>query len=146
MDFDTTLKNYNRTKSEIRSLILRQQELRELCGFPKTGNMDGMPKSHSTTSYIENFVIKLMELEEKQKELETTLFALQNDIYRFLGVIENSNVAENYKIKLVCEYRILFNYGWKKISHCIDRSYSRTRDYYYMGLQIMRGVTLWCLK
>lgn len=143
MDFNTTLKNYYKTKSDIRSCILKQQELRELGGFPKTGNMDGMPKSNSHTSYIEHFIERLETLEEKQIELEQILFGIQMDLERFLAVIETTpSLENNFTIKQVCEYRIFLGYGWKTISHKIDKSYSYTRSLYDLGIRIMRGVVL----
>ncbi len=143
MDFNTTLKNYYKTKSDIRSCILKQQELRELGGFPKTGANDGMPKSNNHGSYIEHFLERLEELETKQIELEQILFGIQLDLERFLAVIKTTpSLESNFAIKQVCEYRIFLGYGWKTISHKIDKSYSYTRSLYDLGIRIMRGVVL----
>ena len=81
MLFEQLVKQYNDVKAKIRRLVLKQQELRELGGLPKIGDLDGMPKAPGYNgSPIEKFIIKLDELEREQLEQERKLDVLRNEI------------------------------------------------------------------
>ena len=134
MMFEQLVKQYNDTKAKIRRLVLKQQELRELGGFPKTGAYDGMPKAPGFHgSPIENFIVKLDELEQEQLELERKLDALRNEITKYIDLIPN------YTTRDIMEHKIFMSQGWRKISRVVNYSVSRVRQFYDEGVTIIKN-------
>lgn len=134
-NFDRLVKQYNDIKYRIRRLVLKQQELRELGGLPRTGENEGMPKTPGYNgSPIEKFVSRLCELEEEQMLYERKLEDLRADITIIIDKIPNTTIRE------VLEYKVFMSKGWRYISRCISYSVSRVRQFYDEGIAIIRQV------
>ena len=134
MLFEQLVKQYNDIKAKIRRLVLKQQELRELGGLPRTGNYDGMPKAPGYNgSPIEKFIVKLDELEREQLEQERKLDALRNEITKYIDLIPN------YTIRDIMEHRIFMRQGWRKISRIVNYSVSRVRQFYDEGILTIKS-------
>lgn len=133
MKFEQLVKQYNDVKAKIRRLVLKQQELRELGGFPKRGDNDGMPKVPGYNgSPIENFIVKLDEWEREQLEQERRLEGLRVQITTFIDVVPN------YAIRDIMEHKIFMGQGWRKISRIVNYSVSRVRQLYDEGILIIK--------
>lgn len=133
MKFEQLVKQYNDVKAKIRRLVLKQQELRELGGFPKRGDNDGMPKvSGYNGSPIENFIVKLDEWEREQLEQERRLEGLRIQITTFIDIVPN------YAIRDIMEHKIFMGQGWRKISRIVNYSVSRVRQLYDEGILIIK--------
>lgn len=134
MLFEQLVKQYNDIKAKIRRLVLKQQELRELGGLPRSGNYDGMPKAPGYNgSPIEKFIVKLDELEREQLEHERKLDALRNEITKYIDFIPN------YTIRDIMEHRIFMGQGWRKISRIVNYSVSRVRQFYDEGILTIKS-------
>lgn len=133
MKFEQLVKQYNDVKAKIRRLVLKQQELRELGGFPKRGDNDGMPKVPGYNgSPIENFIVKLDEWEREQLEQERRLEGLRVQITTFIDIVPN------YAIRDIMEHKIFMGQGWRKISRIVNYSVSRVRQLYDEGILIIK--------
>lgn len=134
MKFEQLVKQYNDVKAKIRRLVLKQQELRELGGFPKRGDNDGMPKVPGYNgSPIENFIVKLDEWEREQLEQERRLEGLRIQITTFIDIVPN------YAIRDIMEHKIFMGQGWRKISRIVNYSVSRVRQLYDEGILIIKN-------
>lgn len=131
--FEQLVKQYNDIKREIRRLILKQQELRELGCLPRTSEFDGMPKAPGYNgSPVEKFIIRLDELEHEQMELENKLETIRKEITIYIDKIPGSTIRE------VMEYKIFMGKGWRYIAHNVNYSVSRVRQFYDEGIAIIR--------
>lgn len=129
MNFKELLKLYEELKYELKRNRNRQFELREIGGFPKTGNNDGMPKARSASSPLENFILALLELEEEERGLQQKIIDCGKEIYQFTCNIKD------IKCRIVVEEKLVYNKTWKQIA--IDNFYSisNARKLYYEGLK-----------
>lgn len=129
-EFDELVNEYQYTKHKIRRLALAQQELRELGGLPQNSN-DGMPHATGFCSPVENYLIRLGDLEEEQKRLEKVLESLRNEI---LCIIDR---IPNYTTREILEYRVFMEKGWRYIARKLNYSESRIRQLYDEGISII---------
>ena len=131
--FEQLVAQYNDTKYKIRRLVLKQQELRELGCLPRTGANDGMPSAPGYHgSPVENYLIRLCELEDEQMQLEKQLDSLRGEITKYIDKIPN------YTTRDIIEYKVFMGKGWRYISRQICYSVSRIRQLYDEGVDIIR--------
>lgn len=132
MKFLEVLKHYQSVKYSIYSLQLRQNELRELGGFPRTCENDGMPRSnYSDDTPMVNFVAKLQELDDKQKELETELDCVHNDLLRFTALLTDENERQVVEIKIFANKKTT----WEDIAERLFYSKRSVQLFYKLGIE-----------
>lgn len=133
-EFEQLVKKYNDIKYQIRRLVFKQQELRELGCLPHTGEMDGMPHAPGYNgSPVEKYLVRLSELETEQMELEQKLDELRKKITAFIDKIPN------YTTREIFEYKIFMGRGWRYISRQVNYSVSRIRQLYDEGIALIRN-------
>lgn len=131
MTFDETYRIYKELKRQEFNLQLKKQELQESCGYPQGRDFD-TPISHSSsTPAALVYVMRLEEIEKKEKELSETMECVRNDIQRFLDKIDNDD------IRRICSIRLFTKTGWKRISAELDKSYSHVRSLFYQGMTLL---------
>ena len=131
IEFTVLHKQYLEVKNKIRTCILKQEELRELNGFPNN-TKGGNGQVVNGDDKMISFVARLCELETEQKQLQRECDRLEAEIYKYLAYIENPTA------RYVCEIRLLTRSNWKKIQSKVDLSYSRTRQLFYDGYEILK--------
>lgn len=134
MTFNETYRNYKDLKRRMFAIQLKKQELQESCGYPQGRDYDTPISNSSSTPAALVYVIRLEEIEKEEKELESTLECVRNDLQRFLDRIENDD------IRLVCSYRLFTKTDWKKIARQLDRSYSHVRSLFYQGMTLLHNM------
>ncbi len=131
MTFDETYRIYKELKRQEFNLQLKKQELQESCGYPQGRDFD-TPISHSSsTPAALVYVMRLEEIEKKEKELSETMECVRNDIQRFLDKIDNDD------IRRICSIRLFTKTGWKRIAAELDKSYSHVRSLFYQGMTLL---------
>ena len=128
MTFESHVKEYEKLKFKLKSIEVKESELRMLGGFPKSDKLEGMPKAKSASSSVENIAVRLTELAEQKS-------VLQEEIQTKRNVLENliSNVS-NLIGREVVELKTFLPCGWKFISSKTHLSTSRCRHLYYDGI------------
>ena len=135
MTFDEAYRTYKELKRQEFNLQLKKQELQESCGYPQGRDYSDTPVSHSvSTPAALVYVMRLEEIEKKEKELDATMECVRNDIQRFLDKIDNDD------IRRVCSYRLFTKTDWKKIARELDRSYSHVRGLFYQGMTLLHNM------
>ena len=125
MTFESLLSEYNRKKFKIKSLQIKEEELRALGGFPKSGKVEGMPKAKSNTSAVENLVIKIQSLIEERVELEKQLEQDRQTILRLIERLDDLTAMEVLETKIFIKHA-----GWRFVSQKIFLSESRVKHIY----------------
>lgn len=127
--FDDLVREYNQIKFRIKRTVLREQELRALEGFPKSGGLDGMPRAKSNSSSVENTIVKLTGILNERARLESSLESLRNQI---LAVID---LVSDLKAREVIEIKTFFpNCGWKIVSQKTLLGERRVNQLYNNGI------------
>lgn len=133
-NFVQLVKQYNDIKSRIRRLVLKQQELRELGGLPRTSDFGGLPQQPGYNgSPVEKYIIRLCELEDEQMNLEKQLEIIRIEITKYIDLIPNLTTRE------IVEYKVFMGKGWRFISHRMNYSVSRVRQLYDEGVAIIHN-------
>ncbi len=132
MTFDEAYRTYKELKRQEFNLQLKKQELQESCGYPQGRDYSDTPVSHSvSTPAALVYVMRLEEIEKKEKELDATMECVRNDIQRFLDKIDNDD------IRRICSIKLFTKTSWKRIAADLDKSYSHVRSLFYQGMTLL---------
>ena len=138
MKFNELLSTYNSTKSRYKSLLLELQELKELGSLPRRG-VEGMPSQRSNSSPVENYVIRIDEIERKLQEIDSKMLKIRNNLQIFIGSIEDESIRQVVEI---CVFRNTRTPDWKKIARCVCYSETHTRRLYNKGLEAIQNLDM----
>ena len=129
MKFEDLLKEYESLKFKIRRTHIKEQEIRELEGFPIASGVDGMPKAKQNTSTPEKLALKLTEILNERKALEQQLLFVREQISRCIDRVSN------YAAQEVIETKVFIpNCGWKYVSRKVCLSTRRVAQLYHEGV------------
>lgn len=128
MTFESYVKDYEKLKFRLKSIEIKENELRMLGGFPKSNNLEGMPKAKSQASSVENIAVRLTELLEQKNVLQEEIQVKRKVLEDLIGNVSNLAGRE------VVETKTFLPCGWKYISLKTHLSVSRCRHLYYEGL------------
>ena len=129
MKFEDLLKKYDDLKFKIRRTFIKEQELRELEGFPIASGVDGMPKAKQNTSTPEKLALKLTEILSERKCLEKQLLSVREQISRCIDRVSNYSAQEVIETKV-----FIPNCGWKYVSKKLCLSTRRVAQLYHEGV------------
>lgn len=139
MKFNELLSLYNSTKGRYKSLLLELQELQELGALPRRGEENGVPSQRSNSSTVENYVIRVDEIERKLKEADAKLIKIRDNLERFIQQIDDNQareVVENYI------FRNARTPDWKKIARRVSYSETHTRRLYKIGMASIENLDM----
>lgn len=131
MKFKELLVTYNSMKGKHKSLVLQLKELRELCGLPRTGESLGLSTQRSSSASIENYVIKLDELEREIERTDKQILQVRQYLEIFISHISNRQareVVENFT------FRNSDKPNWYKIARRVNYSETHTKRLYKIGI------------
>lgn len=129
MRFEDLLKEYETLKFKIRRTHIKEQEVRELEGFPIASGVDGMPKAKQNTSTPEKLALKLTEILNERKCLEQSLLKVREQISNSIDLITSLDAQEVVETKVFVP-----NCGWKYISKKLCLSVRRVNQLYHEGI------------
>lgn len=129
MRFEDLLKEYETLKFKIRRTHIKEQEVRELEGFPIASGVDGMPKAKQNTSTPEKLALKLTEILNERKCLEQSLLKVREQISNSIDLITSLDAQEVVETKVFVP-----NCGWKYISKKLCLSVRRVNQLYHEGV------------
>ena len=129
MRFEDLLKEYETLKFKIRRTHIKEQEVRELEGFPIASGVDGMPKAKQNTSTPEKLALKLTEILNERKCLEQQLLKVREQISNSIDLITSLDAQEVVETKV-----FVTNCGWKYISKKLCLSVRRVNQLYHEGV------------
>jgi len=110
--FFETLRRYRKNESELWSVIQRINEMREIAGFPQTGDISTIKVQKSGDSSTIAYIAKINELSELQKRLEEYSDNIRSDLERFLDKIENHWTRQVVEMRMMSKKR----WSWKEIA------------------------------
>ena len=134
MTFESHVKEYEKLKFKLKSIEIKENELRMLGGFPKSNNTEGMPKTKSSASSVENIAIRLTELLEQKSVLQEEIQVKRKTLETLIGYISNLVSRE------IVESKTFLPCGWKYISLKSHLSTSRCRHLYYDGIYEIKEI------
>lgn len=129
MRFEDLLKEYETIKFKIRRTHIKEQEVRELEGFPIASGVDGMPRAKQNTSTPEKLALKLTEILNERKCLEQQLLKVREQISNSIDLITNLDAQEVVETKVFVP-----NCGWKYVSKKVCLSVRRVNQLYHEGI------------
>lgn len=129
MRFEDLLKEYETLKFKIRRTHIKEQEVRELEGFPIASGVDGMPRAKQNTSTPEKLALKLTEILNERKCLEQQLLKVREQISNSIDLITNLDAQEVVETKVFVP-----NCGWKYVSKKVCLSVRRVNQLYHEGV------------
>ena len=129
MRFEDLLKEYETLKFKIRRTHIKEQEVRELEGFPIASGVDGMPRAKQNTSTPEKLALKLTEILNERKCLEQQLLKVREQISNSIDLITNLDAQEVVETKVFVP-----NCGWKYVSKKVCLSVRRVNQLYHEGI------------
>lgn len=135
VEFINLIQSYNRKKFKIKSLQIKETELRALGGFPKSGKLEGMPKTNQNTSSVENLVIKIQSLVEERITLEAELERERQVILKLIEKLNDLTAMEVLETKIFIK-----NAGWRFVSQKVFLSESRVRHIYQDAVEKINKV------
>ena len=129
MRFEDLLKEYENLKFKIRRTHIKEQEVRELEGFPIATGVDGMPRAKQNTSAPEKLALKLTEILSERKCLEKQLLSVREQISRCIDKVTHCAAQEVIETKV-----FIPNCGWKYVSKKLCLSIRRVTQLYHEGV------------
>ena len=139
MKFNELLAIYNSKKARYKSLLLELQELQELGTIPRRGESLGVPTQRSASSSVENYVIKVDEIERRLKEIDSQMLTIRDYIQLFIQYIENEQARE---VVENCVFRNSRTPNWHKIARRVNYSETHTRRLYNEGIDELENLDL----
>lgn len=139
MKFEEIVSIYNKKKGKCKSYLLELQELKELGSLPHTGESDGMPTSKNNGSSVENYVMRIDEIERKLKQLDIDLITVRGYIMNFIDHIDD------YYIKRIVELYTFRNSrypDWYKIARDVGYSEKHAKRLYEDGINRIKNIEL----
>lgn len=125
---------YNSIKSRYKSLLLEQEELRELGALPKVGDNLGVPVQRNNSSVVESYVIRVDEIERKLAELNNKMLTIRNYMSMFIDSIADEQIRQVVEL---CVFRNTRSPEWRKIARTACYSETHARRLYKKGLELL---------
>lgn len=138
MKYNELVELYKRKKSKSKSLVLELQELKELGSLPR-GNNDGMPKSKNNSSPVENYVLRVMDIQNQLKELDAELLKIRDIIMVYISMTQDSTIK---RILELCVFRSGRKPHWKLIAGDVGYSVRHTQRLYDEGINQLQKIDL----
>lgn len=138
MKFNELLSIYNSEKSRYKSLLLELQELKELGNIPRRG-VEGMPTQRSNSSPVENYVIRVDEIERKLKDKDTHILTIRESLQKFIATIEDESARQVVEIYT---FRNTRTPDWRKIAQSVSYSETHARRLYNKGIEAIQNLDM----